>query len=203
MSSGVLVVLMGLGFFIHSKTSKGVKLTDHIQANSIRTFRQQFSFKSCSPTKPLLAALLLLMLFIHIGCIFPLGRVYSKIIFSYDRDGPGFSVAKSSLMTSVFFISSLCGILIFTIPATFIHVKYLLQVRQSTILPNFDHKGAHSYWSHWPKPFCIVSALHSLRAVFLTHNLVKCIEWKNWKIGNLINDLHFVLDFFLQWQSKL
>lgn len=131
MSSGVLVVLMGLGFYIHSKTSKGVKLTDHIQANSIKTFQQQFSFKSCSPTKPLLAALLLLTLFIHIGCIFPLGRVYSKIIFSYDRDGPGLSVAKSSLMTSVFFISSLGGIVIFTIPATFIHVKYLLQVRGS------------------------------------------------------------------------
>ena len=42
MSSGVLVVLMGLGFYIHSKTSKGVKLTDHIPANSIRTFRQVF-----------------------------------------------------------------------------------------------------------------------------------------------------------------
>lgn len=126
--SGLTVIMMGLCFYIHGRTTKGAKLTDHFEGEAAKSIKQQFSFKSCSPKKPVLAALILLMFFIHIGCMYPLGRVYSKIIFSYDRDGPGLSVAKSSLMTSTFWISSVSGILIFLIPASCVHVKYLIQV---------------------------------------------------------------------------
>ena len=98
------------------------------------SLKEELSPRSCSPSHPVIASLFLLMLFLHVGCMFPLNRVYSKIIFSYDRDGPGLSVEDSSLMTSARFLGCVGGIIIFLAPTIYFHVKYLLQVRLYFIL---------------------------------------------------------------------
>lgn len=66
------------------------------------------------------------MLALHIGCMFPLKRVYSKIILSYDSDRPRLSVEDSSLKTSARFLGCVA---IFLAPTIYFHMKYILQVR--------------------------------------------------------------------------
>lgn len=125
---GILAILLHLSLHIYGEMS-GVYLGDYLQSEVKPSVREQFKLRACSPSHPVLAALFLLMMFVHVGCNFALGRVFPKVIFSYDRDGPGLSVSMSSLMTSSFFMTSLVGIPLFLIPSYFIHVKYLLQVR--------------------------------------------------------------------------
>ena len=128
---GLLVIVSCIGLYIYSRNT-GINIAYEVEQAGKQTLRQQASPSTCSPSHPIIATLFLVMLFIHAGCLFAMTRVYSKVIFSYDRDGPGLTVASSSLMTSSFFISSLCGILIFLVPTSFIHIKYILQVQYCT-----------------------------------------------------------------------
>ena len=126
-SVGLLVIISCISLWIYSRKT-GINIADEVDLTGKQTLWQQASPRSCSSSHPIIATLFLVMLFFHIGCLFAMTRVYSKVIFSYDRDGPGLTVASSSLMTSSFFISSVCGILVFLMPTSFFHIKYILQV---------------------------------------------------------------------------
>ena len=121
----VIVTLIVSLHFFDLKTKRN--LADYSEVKDT-LLKEELSPRSCSKSKPVIAALFLLMLFVFVGCMFPITRVYGKIIFSYDRDGPGLSVEESSLMTSSKFLGAVGGILIFVIPTIYIHVKYILQV---------------------------------------------------------------------------
>ena len=136
---GLMVIVLCVGLYIYSRKT-GINIADEVDLSGKQhSLRQQVSPRSCSPSHPIIASLLLVMLFFHIGCLFATARVYSKVIFSYDRDGPGLTVASSSLMTSSYFISSSCGILVFLVPSSLIHIKYVLQV---------GFNGAGAYLCH-------------------------------------------------------
>lgn len=125
--SGLLALLMQLGFYAHTRKS-GVNLANYLEVKVKKRVREQFSLSTCSPSHPALAGLFLVMMFFHTGCNFTLTHVFPKVIFSYDREGPAFSVGMSSMMTSSFFLSSLVGIPFFLVLSSLLHVKYLLQV---------------------------------------------------------------------------
>lgn len=125
----VIVAFAQLAFYIYGRIS-GTNLIDYMQADHTKTkLREKLSFRSCSPLRPALAGLLIMcQCLLYGGCV-TLNYTFSKIIFSYDRDGPGLSVFESSLMTSSYSISAVVGIVVFLVPTSFLHIKYVLQVR--------------------------------------------------------------------------
>ena len=124
---GLLLCAVCLALQFHSYMT-GTKIDKRQQIATKQTFRESLSLRNYSPNHPYYALAMLLLLFVLVGCVLSVGRVYAKIIFSYTRDGPGFSVQNASLINSAFFIASTAGGLIYILPLLLIHVKYIIQV---------------------------------------------------------------------------
>lgn len=140
---GVFIVIASLALHVHSRITE-TRIEHYVQATSKQTFRDSLSLRNCSQKHPHYALALLVLLFFLIACVFSIRRIFAKVIFSYARDGPGFSVAKASLMNSAFFISSAVGGLVFILPMMWFHIKFVIQVG----IPNY---------------ICFVSTRHPVR----------------------------------------
>ena len=124
---GIFLCLVCLILHIHGVMT-GMKIDKHQRVATKQTLRESLALRNYSPNHPYYALAMLLLLFVLVGCVLSVGRVYAKIIFSYTRDGPGFSVQNASLINSAFFIASTAGGLIYILPLLLIHVKYIIQV---------------------------------------------------------------------------
>lgn len=124
---GIIITLACVIFLIHGYKSK-IKVHRYQTIAPEQTFLQSLSLRNYSQSHPYHALAMLILFFFYMACIMSMARIYSKIIFSYVRDGPGMSVASASLINSSFFISCTVGMLLVMLPMMVLHIKYILQV---------------------------------------------------------------------------
>ena len=94
------------------------------------TFRESLSPRSCSPSHPTYAVMIVTLLFFYYLIAVPLMRAFTKFMFSYARDGPCLSVSEATSLESTFFAASAVGRFSAFLVSTKVHMKYILQVRE-------------------------------------------------------------------------
>lgn len=123
----IVIALIFASFHIHGKVTD-VRVPKGSTSNSQQAFRDQISPKSCSPTHPRLALLIIGALVIYFLLAVPSLRPFGKLIFSYARDGPCMSVSQATKLNSAFFISLTVGRFAAFLASMVLHIKYILQV---------------------------------------------------------------------------
>lgn len=124
---GIVAALACVVLHIHGSNTQ-IKMHRYQTVSPKQTFLESLSLRNCSQSHPYHALAMLVMFFFYMACVMSMARIYSKIIFSYVRDGPGMSVASASLINSSFFISCTVGMLLVIPPMMVLHIKYILQV---------------------------------------------------------------------------
>lgn len=135
MLSGItlLMSLIFLIYFIHGRLT-GINITSMRDMEPETTgqrasLKEGLSFKSCSPSHPRYAGVIVILLMLYYVISVPLIRAFSKFVFSYARDGPCLTVGESTALESVYFAAVTVGRFSAFIISSFIHMKYVLQVR--------------------------------------------------------------------------
>lgn len=121
-------------YHIHGQRT-GIKITKSSCSTKIaekQSFRQTISPRSCSPTRPSYAVLIIALLLFYYIISVPLIRAFTKFIFSYGRDGPCFTVTEATGLESAYFAAVTVGRLCAFLSSTVIHMKYILQVNTLT-----------------------------------------------------------------------
>ncbi|XP_067934027.1 sodium-dependent glucose transporter 1-like isoform X2 [Watersipora subatra] len=131
------IALVFFVYFVHTQIT-GIRIGNDEKEKLIKTadhtFKKFFSARSCSPNHPTYAALIILLLFFYYVVSVPLGRAFSKFIFSYARDGPCLSVEASTSLESAYFAALTVGRLCAFLTSSVMHIKYILQVEVIGVL---------------------------------------------------------------------
>lgn len=98
------------------------------RAELLDTFSSSLSPKSCSPSKPTIATLLMVSSFLYYAALIPVYRIFPKLIFSYARDAACFSVDHATSLHSIFFTLIAVGRLLAFLLSPVINSKYIMQV---------------------------------------------------------------------------
>lgn len=126
------VTLTFIAFYIHKrKNSIQYKPDTKAQQENqtlLKSLTSTVSPKTCSPTKPALAVLMMVAIFLYYGIQTPIFRIFPKMVFSYARDEACFSVDKSTTLQSTYFILMAAGRLTSMGLSPFLHSKYIMQV---------------------------------------------------------------------------
>lgn len=116
--------------FIHSRAT-GMTIDRGGPDNSEKyTIKTQISPRNCSPEHPYFAGMIVACLFFFYFAAFSLVRVFTKMLFSYARNGPCLSVSTSTAIESTYFVSLTVGRLAALLATTVIHMKYILMVSE-------------------------------------------------------------------------
>lgn len=97
-------------------------------STSIQQLKESLSPSTCSPTKPTLALLIIIAVFLYAVVSVPVVRIFPKMIFSYARDQSCMTVDHATTLQSTYFIMLAVGRMLAFILSPFIHSKYIMQV---------------------------------------------------------------------------
>lgn len=128
-SIAIFTSLTFLCYHIHGRITN-IRIDQQRNKNytKVLSIKESLSPRSCSPSKPTYAVLIVISMFFFYGISLPLNRGFTKFIFSYARDAPCLSVTEATTLTSFFFIGLCVGRVGGFLLSTLIHMKYLLQV---------------------------------------------------------------------------
>lgn len=126
---GLLSAIVFVGYYINKKLT-GIRYEKNIEGNEKmnQNFSSILSPRSCSPTKPMMAALILVSAFFYYGVVITAFLIFPKMIFSYARDAACLSVGKSTTLHSTYFIFVAVGRLASFALSPALHPKYIMQV---------------------------------------------------------------------------
>lgn len=111
--------------YIHGKVT-GTRINPSEKDQSIK---DALSIRRCSHEHPRFAAALIVGLFFFYFAAFAIVRVFTKLIFSYARNGPCLSVQMSTAIESTYFVSLTVGRMVALFATMLLHMKYILMVR--------------------------------------------------------------------------
>ena len=98
---------------------------------------ESLSPKTCSPSRPVYAGIIVVLCFIYYGIAYPLMRAFTKFVFSYARDGPCLSVDEATGLESAYFAAVTAGRISAVLISSTIHMKYILQVNDKFNITKF------------------------------------------------------------------
>ena len=120
--------------FVHGKVT-GTRI-DPPKKTGHQSMKNTLSIRNCSTDHPKYAAALITGLFFFYFSAFAIVRVFTKLIFSYARNGPCLSVQMSTAIESTYFVSLTAGRLVALFVTMVLHMKYILMVSDKTTVPS-------------------------------------------------------------------
>lgn len=125
----ILVAAMFLLYSIHKQRNGLQYLNDgNSNGRGAMTLTSSMHPKTCSPSKPVLAILVIMAVFWFYGAFIPMFRIFPKMIFSYARTEACMSVEMSTTFQSTYFILMLVGRTVAFLLSSAVHPKYIMQV---------------------------------------------------------------------------
>ena len=120
--------------YVHGKVT-GTRI-DPPKKTGHQSMKNTLSIRNCSTDHPKYAAALITGLFFFYFSAFAIVRVFTKLIFSYARNGPCLSVQMSTAIESTYFVSLTAGRLVALFVTMVLHMKYILMVSDKTTAPS-------------------------------------------------------------------
>ena len=137
---GVLVAFGFIGHLIYAWKQKIILIrparqpvdgdaTGSSTEKVITRLKRSIELHNCSPKRPTVGLLIIIMVAFYTAACTPIARVFSKFIFSYARDGACMTLKESITLQSAYFVAVTGGKLFGCIFSAFLSVGIMMQVR--------------------------------------------------------------------------